>query len=78
VGTYLSLVLPLSACRSLNEYGKTGIMAYTKLGDPLVGPVLDASNHELAGQWISAGYSGHGMPRAFSWYGLVCSENILN
>lgn len=36
-----------------------------------VGPVIDPSGNSprtrLAGQYISAGYSGHGMPRAFAW-----------
>ncbi|KAF8217111.1 FAD dependent oxidoreductase-domain-containing protein [Mycena galopus ATCC 62051] len=38
----------------------TGIMGYTKLHDPF-------------GQYISAGYSGHGMPRAFSCAAIVVS-----
>lgn len=35
-----------------------------------VGPVVDpASPDEKAyeGQYVAAGYSGHGMPRAFAW-----------
>lgn len=39
-----------------------------------VGPVLDfaaLSKGEYTGQFIAAGYSGHGMPRAFSWYGFI-------
>ncbi|KAJ6480953.1 FAD dependent oxidoreductase [Mycena sanguinolenta] len=54
----------------------TGIMAYTKLHDPFVGPVLDKSNPDgqnFEGQYISAGYSGHGMPRAFSCGDVVAS-----
>ncbi|KAI0351289.1 FAD dependent oxidoreductase [Trametes cingulata] len=48
----------------------TGIMGFTKTGDPFVGPVLDPADpasgvHE--GQYIAAGYTGHGMPRAYSW-----------
>ena len=37
-----------------------------------VGPVLDhTGNHEpFKGQYISAGYAGHSMPRAFTWYVL--------
>ncbi|CAK5283379.1 unnamed protein product [Mycena citricolor] len=44
----------------------TGIMGFTRLRDPFVGPL---SQHE--GQYISAGYSGHGMPRAYS-----CAEVV--
>jgi hypothetical protein len=34
-----------------------------------VGPVLnvDGDAERYKGQFISAGYSGHGMPRAFGW-----------
>lgn len=36
--------------------------------DTQVGPVLDPTNPDAyKGQYISAGYTGHGMPRAFSW-----------
>lgn len=47
----------------------TGIMGYTRQGDPFVGPVIDPAdpaNDKYKGQFVSAGYSGHGMPRAFS------------
>ncbi|KIJ65352.1 hypothetical protein HYDPIDRAFT_174844 [Hydnomerulius pinastri MD-312] len=52
----------------------TGIMGYTSMGDPFVGPVSglrggDAADYE--GQYIAAGYTGHGMPRAFG-----CAEII--
>ncbi|KAF7370151.1 FAD dependent oxidoreductase [Mycena sanguinolenta] len=59
-----------------SEMEWTGIMAYTKLHDPFVGPVLDKSNPDgqsFEGQYISAGYSGHGMPRAFSCGAVVAS-----
>ncbi|KAJ7066125.1 FAD dependent oxidoreductase [Mycena amicta] len=46
----------------------TGIMGFTKLRDPLVGPI---PGKELPNQYISAGYSGHGMPRAFSCAAVV-------
>jgi hypothetical protein len=39
-------------------------MGYTKSGDPFVGPV---QGDNLEGQFVAAGFSGHGMPRAFSW-----------
>ncbi|KAH0836901.1 FAD dependent oxidoreductase-domain-containing protein [Lanmaoa asiatica] len=54
----------------------TGIMAYTAIGDPFVGPVdkLPAAQGndavQYTGQFIAAGYSGHGMPRAFGWYAV--------
>lgn len=43
---------------------KSGIMGFTQSGDPFVGP---APGDDLKGQFISAGFSGHGMPRAFAW-----------
>ncbi|THG96318.1 hypothetical protein EW026_g5490 [Hermanssonia centrifuga] len=49
----------------------TGIMGFTKTGDPFVGPVKFASGKTLEGQFISAGFSGHGMPRAFA-----CAEVV--
>ncbi|CAA7269381.1 unnamed protein product [Cyclocybe aegerita] len=56
----------------------TGIMGYTSTGEPLVGPVrplghrsrLPAEN-PYEGQYIAAGFSGHGMPRTFS-----CAEAV--
>ncbi|KAI0079421.1 FAD dependent oxidoreductase [Panus rudis PR-1116 ss-1] len=53
----------------------TGIMGYTKSGDPFVGPVVDPTGAvdkiSLAGQYVSAGYTGHGMPRAYA-----CAEVV--
>ncbi|KAG1722482.1 FAD dependent oxidoreductase [Suillus lakei] len=54
----------------------TGIMGYTKMGDPFVGPVADLLVTSPDGdlykkQYIAAGYAGHGMPRAFG-----CAEVI--
>ena len=49
---------------------QTGIMGYTKSREPFVGPVIDPSaEHKdtYKGQYISAGYTGHGMPRAYAW-----------
>lgn len=40
----------------------TGVMAYRKSGVPLVGHVF-VDGVEQVGQFISAGYTGHGMPR---------------
>ncbi|KAJ6463673.1 FAD dependent oxidoreductase [Mycena vitilis] len=54
----------------------TGIMGFTKLHDPFVGPVVDKSDADggkFTGQYIAAGYSGHGMPRAFSCAAIVAS-----
>ncbi|KAJ7210576.1 FAD dependent oxidoreductase-domain-containing protein [Mycena haematopus] len=62
----------------------TGIMGFTALDIPFVGPVLGSHSPgtkpkiktkgdlRLAGQFISAGYAGHGMPRAFG-----CAEVIV-
>ncbi|KAH7923698.1 FAD dependent oxidoreductase [Leucogyrophana mollusca] len=52
----------------------TGIMAFTLMGDPFVGPVIDPSDNaseKYKGQYIAAGYTGHGMPRAFG-----CAEVV--
>ncbi|KAF8152278.1 FAD dependent oxidoreductase [Crassisporium funariophilum] len=48
----------------------TGIMGFTRSGDPFVGPI-DFEDHHLDGQYIAAGYTGHGMPRAFG-----CAEAV--
>ncbi|KAJ7509637.1 FAD dependent oxidoreductase [Mycena galericulata] len=57
----------------------TGIMGYTALDIPFVGPVLDPhtnstsnSANTYSGQYIAAGYAGHGMPRAFG-----CAEAVV-
>ncbi|KAK7024869.1 FAD dependent oxidoreductase [Favolaschia claudopus] len=55
----------------------TGIMGYTALEIPFVGPVLSNATADLhdttfKGQYISAGYHGHGMPRAFG-----CAEVVV-
>ncbi|KAF5362597.1 hypothetical protein D9758_009584 [Tetrapyrgos nigripes] len=50
----------------------SGIMGFTKMRDPFVGPVIK-SGTSFSGQYISAGYSGHGMPRAFSCAQVVAS-----
>ncbi|KAG6856519.1 hypothetical protein H0H87_003607 [Tephrocybe sp. NHM501043] len=51
-----------------DEWFQTGIMGYTKIGDPFVGPVIGYNGAEqFKGQYISAGYTGHGMTRAFAW-----------
>ncbi|KAJ8489926.1 hypothetical protein ONZ51_g2654 [Trametes cubensis] len=50
----------------------SGIMGYTKTGDPFVGPVIDPANPDAyKGQYISADFAGHGMPRTFS-----CAEAV--
>ncbi|KAH8980511.1 FAD dependent oxidoreductase [Lactarius hatsudake] len=52
----------------------TGIMGFTELGDPFVGPVLNRFDIEgvpYEGQYIAAGFTGHGMPRAFGCADIV-------
>jgi len=57
----------------------TGIMGFTKTGNPFVGPVFPlastndpiAKSEDYEGQYIAAGYSGHGMPRAYA-----CAEAV--
>ncbi|KAH9852000.1 FAD dependent oxidoreductase [Lenzites betulinus] len=79
VGKALREFLP-TVFPGLYEAGKapemewSGIMGYTKTGDPFVGPVIDSasSGAYYNGQYVSAGYTGHGMPRAFS-----CAEAVV-
>lgn len=64
---YLAKVFP----KSYGEEVKmewTGIIGYTKSKDPLVGPV-----EGRRGEWMAAGYSGHGMTRAWG-----CAEVVAN
>ncbi|KLO12711.1 DAO-domain-containing protein [Schizopora paradoxa] len=56
----------------------TGIMGFTKLTDPFVGPVVDLNSNasgktSYLGQYISAGYTGHGMPRTYA-----CAEAVVS
>ncbi|KAF9445786.1 DAO-domain-containing protein [Macrolepiota fuliginosa MF-IS2] len=57
----------LFACTGMFEEGRepemewTGIMGFTPNGAPIVGPI-----EGLEGQYIAAGFTGHGMPRAFA------------
>ncbi len=55
----------------------TGVMAYRKTGVPLVGHVF-VDGERQQGQFISAGYTGHGMPRCqpcgFAVGGMVLDE----
>lgn len=49
-------------------------MGYTATRDPSVGPLLSggvSKGEVVRGQWIVAGFSGHGMTRAFS-----CAEVV--
>lgn len=81
VHTYLDQLLPkmfpanFEQSKSKADLEWTGIMGFTKSKDPLVGPVVGGQDDEgqLPGQYISAGYSGHGMPRAFS-----CAEVVVD
>ncbi|CAI7637177.1 unnamed protein product [Penicillium pancosmium] len=50
----------------------SGIMAFTSDGCPIVGPVPSSiSGREGQGEWIAAGYNGHGMDKAW-----LCGEGI--
>lgn len=64
--------------KGIPELEWTGIMGFTKLHDPFVGPVLDlndtdSSKNSFEGQYISAGYTGHGMPRTYA-----CAEAVVS
>lgn len=59
------------------EWEWTGIMGYTTSSAPFVGPVTDGITstrvEEYEGQYIAAGYTGHGMPRAYACAEVVAS-----
>lgn len=65
-----------------STYEWTGIMGYSSDENPWVGRVprtlVDGSDTdaEVAGLWISAGYTGHGMPVA-ARCGIAVAESIL-
>ncbi|KAJ7148514.1 FAD dependent oxidoreductase [Mycena crocata] len=77
VGASLRKFLPAAypAKEQEPEYEWTGIMGFTRLKDPFVRVVDKSDPHDgrFQGQYISAGYSGHGMPRAFSCASVVAS-----
>ncbi|KAG8962478.1 hypothetical protein FRC05_005323 [Tulasnella sp. 425] len=52
------------------EFEWTGIMGLTKTGDPIVG-LVSTSESRPSGEYVSVGYSGHGMPRTFA-----CAEAV--
>ncbi|KAJ7593952.1 FAD dependent oxidoreductase-domain-containing protein [Mycena floridula] len=52
----------------------TGIMGYTDMEDPFVGPLVDViEKDKFKGQFVSAGFSGHGMPRTYA-----CAEVVVS
>ncbi|KXN84904.1 hypothetical protein AN958_11930 [Leucoagaricus sp. SymC.cos] len=51
----------------------TGIMGYTHKGAPFVGPV-----EGLDGQYIAAGFTGHGMPRTYAAAEAVSGMIVAN
>ncbi|KAH6902643.1 FAD dependent oxidoreductase-domain-containing protein [Coprinopsis sp. MPI-PUGE-AT-0042] len=54
------------------EWEWTGIMGYTRLGHPFVGPVV-TENGSLDGHYVAAGFTGHGMPRTYA-----CGEAVAS
>ncbi|KAJ1308166.1 hypothetical protein OPQ81_003882 [Rhizoctonia solani] len=68
---FLPKIYPGEFDESNVEMEWTGIMGFTRSGDPMVGPVFTGPEKPLPYQYISAGYSGHGMPRAFA-----CAEVV--
>ncbi|TKY84802.1 hypothetical protein EX895_005882 [Sporisorium graminicola] len=64
--TYLSNTFPRSYSGEEVQMEWTGVMGYTKSKDPLVGPVWKVQEGARKGrEYLAAGYSGHGMTRAF-------------
>lgn len=49
------------------DFEWAGIMGFTRSRMPYVGQVYNAQGEKRQGQWILAGYSGHGMSRAPCW-----------
>lgn len=79
VARYLKSFLPIhfpsmvdSEAEEQIDYHWTGIMGFTKSRDPIVGEVYVAGKQQK-GQYILAGFSGHGMSRAGSWQVFVPS-----
>jgi glycine/D-amino acid oxidase-like deaminating enzyme len=76
VSTYLRNFLPehfRSASDTIDkqivDYHWTGIMGFTPSRNPIVGPVY-VDGIRQPRQYILAGFSGHGVSRAGSWYAL--------
>ncbi|KAJ7181107.1 FAD dependent oxidoreductase-domain-containing protein [Mycena filopes] len=70
---FLATMFPgLYAPKREPEAEWTGIMGYTALEIPFVGEVVSDAEDKWAGQFIAAGYHGHGMPRAFG-----CAEVVV-
>ncbi|CAM1500801.1 Fc.00g099630.m01.CDS01 [Cosmosporella sp. VM-42] len=57
-------------------YEWTGIMGYSRDGYPYIGQVPESLGGGAGGLWISAGYSGHGMPLG-ARCGIAVAEEIL-
>ena len=57
-------------------YEWTGIMGFSRDSSPWVGCVPETLMSDSGGLWISAGYSGHGMPVA-AQCGIAAAEMIL-
>lgn len=49
------------------DFSWSGIMGFTKSRNPFIGQVYDDRNQPVKGQFMLAGYSGHGMSRAPAW-----------
>jgi len=79
IGKGLRKILPRLFPGKFDEAQKpekewTGILGFTRTGAPFVGPVPDPTgpeNKAFEGQFISAGFHGHGMPRTYA-----CAEAI--
>lgn len=65
---FSSRVLWDSRRRMIHLYVDRANRIFNKLTFAKVGPVPPSEVDNYKGQYIAAGYSGHGMPRAFSWY----------
>ncbi|KAG8751730.1 hypothetical protein FRC12_012289 [Ceratobasidium sp. 428] len=64
--TFLPTLFPNDFEVGEPEMEWTGVMGFTHSGHPIVGQVYGENGEEVPGQYIAAGYSGHGMPRAFA------------
>ncbi|KAJ9479688.1 FAD dependent oxidoreductase [Pseudozyma hubeiensis] len=72
---YLANVFPQSYGEDVRREW-TGIMGYTRSKDPLVGPVR--AEGRAGKEYVAAGYSGHGMTRAFGCAGVVADMIVAD
>ena len=61
--SFLPAVFPSLMETTQVEYEWTGVMGFTESRNPFVSPVVVSKGQRVVGQYIQAGFSGHGMSR---------------